>query len=247
MLPYLIVHFPFFVTNNFGLWCIFVLWSAITSGSLLLMTQFLADSSPATFARQLWLRSMAVPKHQHCCSGSPVTHAQVPSTAPTKPEGKKLTALRTHADQQSVLVRPCHSIWPKISLTKPGTNLITSLRCFLSFKTVVTSRNIKVFKIFFFSRKTAIRVVYTLQYLVPLVAAAHQTPRRTGASTDSASYTPSCLTPAAAKGCPYSTSGQRTSDDTFAADHHATCPAARRCPSAAPAAGSRARLLAWRV
>ncbi len=37
--------------------------------------------------------------------------------------------------------------WPKIRLTETGTDLITILRCVLSFKTVVISRNIIVFKI----------------------------------------------------------------------------------------------------
>jgi hypothetical protein len=43
--------------------------------------------------------------------------------------------------------RPIHSVQPKIRLTASGTDLITILRCFLSLKTVVTSRNIIVFKI----------------------------------------------------------------------------------------------------
>jgi hypothetical protein len=56
------------------------------------------------------------------------------------------------AKQQSRLalckaVRPGHSVRPKNRLTESGTDLITILRCFLSFKTVVTSRNIIVFKI----------------------------------------------------------------------------------------------------
>jgi hypothetical protein len=46
-------------------------------------------------------------------------------------------------------VRPGHSVRPKIRLTESGTDLITILRCIPSFKTVLTSRNIIVFKIFF--------------------------------------------------------------------------------------------------
>ncbi len=57
---------------------------------------------------------------------------------------------------------------PKHRLTVSGTDLITILRCFLSFKTVVTSRNIIVFKIKIPSQKTVIRVVHVLWYLVPL-------------------------------------------------------------------------------
>jgi hypothetical protein len=44
-------------------------------------------------------------------------------------------------------MRPWHSIQPKIRLTEHVTDLITMLRCFLSFNTVVMSRNIMVFKI----------------------------------------------------------------------------------------------------
>ncbi len=47
------------------------------------------------------------------------------------------------------MVRPGHSVQPKIRLTESGTDLITILRCFLSYKTVVTPRNIIVFKINF--------------------------------------------------------------------------------------------------
>ncbi len=65
-------------------------------------------------------------------------------------------------------MRPGHSVWPKIRLTESETDLITILRCFLSFKTVLTSRNIIVFKIFFSGKKTAIWVVHALWYLVPL-------------------------------------------------------------------------------
>ncbi len=65
-------------------------------------------------------------------------------------------------------MRPGHSVRPKIRLTESGTDLITILRCFLSFKTVCTTRNIIVFKIFFRQKKTAIRVVHALWYLVPL-------------------------------------------------------------------------------
>ncbi len=46
-------------------------------------------------------------------------------------------------------MRPGHSVRPKIRLTESGTDLITILRCFLSFKTALTSRNIIVFNIFF--------------------------------------------------------------------------------------------------
>ncbi len=46
-------------------------------------------------------------------------------------------------------VRPGHSVWPKIRLTESGTDQITILRCFLSFKTVIISRNNIVFKIKF--------------------------------------------------------------------------------------------------
>ncbi len=46
-------------------------------------------------------------------------------------------------------MRPGHSVRPKIRLTESGIDLITILRCFLSFKTVVMSRNIIVFKIKF--------------------------------------------------------------------------------------------------
>jgi hypothetical protein len=35
-------------------------------------------------------------------------------------------------------VRPGHMFWPKLRLTESGTDLFTILRCFLSFKTVVT-------------------------------------------------------------------------------------------------------------
>ncbi len=44
-------------------------------------------------------------------------------------------------------MRPRHSVRPNIRLTGTGTDLITILRCVLSFKTVVTSRIIIVFKI----------------------------------------------------------------------------------------------------
>ncbi len=44
-------------------------------------------------------------------------------------------------------MRPSHSVRPKNRLTASGNDLISILRCFLSFKTVVTSRNIIVFKI----------------------------------------------------------------------------------------------------
>ncbi len=57
----------------------------------------------------------------------------------------------------------------KIRATESGTDLITISRCFLSFKTVITSRNIIVFKIFFSRKKTAILVVQALWYLVQLV------------------------------------------------------------------------------
>ncbi len=43
-------------------------------------------------------------------------------------------------------MRPCHSAQPEIRLIESGTDLITILRCFLSFETLVTSRNIIVFK-----------------------------------------------------------------------------------------------------
>ncbi len=45
--------------------------------------------------------------------------------------------------------RPGHSARPKIRAIASGTDLITILRCFLSFKTVFTSPNIIVFKIKF--------------------------------------------------------------------------------------------------
>ncbi len=48
---------------------------------------------------------------------------------------------------QCKTVRLKHSARPKIRLTESGTDLITILRCFLSFKLVITSRNIIVFKI----------------------------------------------------------------------------------------------------
>jgi hypothetical protein len=67
--------------------------------------------------------------------------------------------------------RPIHSVRPKIRLTASGTDLLTILRCFLSFRTVVTSRNIIMFKIKFPGQKTAIRVMHALKYLVPLAAA----------------------------------------------------------------------------
>ncbi len=51
-------------------------------------------------------------------------------------------------------MRPCHWVRPKIRLTESGTDLITILRCFLSFKTVVMSRNIIAFKIKFPRPKT---------------------------------------------------------------------------------------------
>jgi hypothetical protein len=47
------------------------------------------------------------------------------------------------------VVRPGNLVWPKIRLTASVTDLITILRCFLSFKTVTTSRDIVVFKIKF--------------------------------------------------------------------------------------------------
>ncbi len=50
--------------------------------------------------------------------------------------------------------RPGLSVRPKIRLPESGTDLITMLRCFLSFKTVVTSRNIMAFKIKFSRPKT---------------------------------------------------------------------------------------------
>ncbi len=68
------------------------------------------------------------------------------------------------------MVRPGHSVRPKIRLTEFGTDLITILRCLLSFKTVVTIRNIIVFKKNIPGQKTAIRVVHALHYLVPLAA-----------------------------------------------------------------------------
>jgi hypothetical protein len=43
--------------------------------------------------------------------------------------------------------RPGHSVQPKIRVTESGTDQITILRCFLSFKTVVISQNSIVFKI----------------------------------------------------------------------------------------------------
>jgi hypothetical protein len=46
--------------------------------------------------------------------------------------------------------------------------MLTILRCVLSFKTVVISRNIIVFKIKISRPKKAIRVVHALWYLVPL-------------------------------------------------------------------------------
>jgi hypothetical protein len=55
-------------------------------------------------------------------------------------------------------VRPCHLIQPKIRLTEYETDLITILRCFLLFQTVVTSRNIIAFKIKFSLQKKTIRV-----------------------------------------------------------------------------------------
>ena len=64
--------------------------------------------------------------------------------------------------------RTRHSVRHKFRLTESGTDLITIERCFLSFKTVVTSRNIIVFKINLSMPKTAIRVVHALWYLVPL-------------------------------------------------------------------------------
>ncbi len=58
---------------------------------------------------------------------------------------------------------------PEIRLIESGTDLITILRCFLSIKTVVTSRNIIIFKIFFSGPKMTIRVVHGLCYLVPFL------------------------------------------------------------------------------
>ncbi len=46
-------------------------------------------------------------------------------------------------------MRPGHSVWLNIRLTKAGADLITILRCSLSFKTVLTPWNIIVFKIKF--------------------------------------------------------------------------------------------------
>jgi hypothetical protein len=69
-------------------------------------------------------------------------------------------------------VRPGHSARSKIRLTGSGTDLITILRCFLSFKTVVTSRNIIVFKIKFSRKKLTIRV--SVGFLVPRPAATLQ-------------------------------------------------------------------------
>ncbi len=66
-------------------------------------------------------------------------------------------------------VRPGHSVLtPKIRLTESGTDLNTILRCFLSFKTVVTSQNVIVFKIKKSGKKRTIRVGVRFQYLVPL-------------------------------------------------------------------------------
>ncbi len=65
-------------------------------------------------------------------------------------------------------VRPGHSVLPNIRLTEAGTDLITILRCSLSFKTVLTSRNITVFKIKFPLPKTVIRVMHAFCYLVTL-------------------------------------------------------------------------------
>ena len=44
-------------------------------------------------------------------------------------------------------MRPSHPVQSQNKLTEVGTDLVTILRCFLSFKTVATSRNILVFKI----------------------------------------------------------------------------------------------------
>jgi hypothetical protein len=63
-----------------------------------------------------------------------------------------------------------HSVRPNIRLTEAGTDLITILMWFLSFKTVLTSRNIIVFKIKFPLPKTVIRVMHAFCYLVQLAA-----------------------------------------------------------------------------
>jgi hypothetical protein len=65
-------------------------------------------------------------------------------------------------------VKPSHSVQLKLRLTESGTDLITILSCFLSFKTVATSRNIIVFKTHFPCRKTVVRVVHALKYILPL-------------------------------------------------------------------------------
>jgi hypothetical protein len=73
-------------------------------------------------------------------------------------------------------VRPGHSAQPEIRLTASGTDLITILRCFLSFKTVVTSRNIIVFKIKFSRPKNG--YPSHAHSLVPRAASWPPAPRR---------------------------------------------------------------------
>ncbi len=58
-------------------------------------------------------------------------------------------------------------------MRESGIDLITILRCFLSFKTVVMSRNIIVFRITVPDQKAAIRVVHASKYLVQLTALVH--------------------------------------------------------------------------
>ncbi len=69
------------------------------------------------------------------------------------------TALQFRIEARGVkLSGPVDRIGLKTKITESGTDLNTILRYFLSFRTVVTSRNIIAFKIFFPGRKIAFRV-----------------------------------------------------------------------------------------
>ncbi len=60
---------------------------------------------------------------------------------------------QTRSMSKQVRIVPDLLVQPKIRLTDSGTNLLTILTCFLSFKTVVTSQDIIVFKINFSLQK----------------------------------------------------------------------------------------------
>ncbi len=92
-------------------------------------------------------------------------------------EPRPCNELLKHVVGNSILielpVRPGRSVRSKKRLTEPGTDLNTILRCFLSFKTFVTSQNIIVFKIIFPGPKMAVRVTHAFMGLVTIAGRAN--------------------------------------------------------------------------